>query len=136
MVLARSKADAVEKLDEVANAEACPMVELTVAQVHFALTDDGQLVLGGLGEDTEQEIFEFCYPALGEALAVGRDVARAVQRERDRVTDDRSATEPPATELGRRTKLQLDMPTTLVNRMVSKAAKRRLRSFKPRGNPS
>jgi hypothetical protein len=64
VVLARSKADAVEKLDEVANAEGCPMIELSAAQVHFALNDEGQLVLDGLGEDTEQEIFKFCYPAL------------------------------------------------------------------------
>ena len=136
VVLARSKADAVEKLDEVANAEGCPMVELSEAQVHFALNDDGQLVLDGLGEDTEQDIFEFCYPALGKALAVGKDVVQAVQQERDRGKDDRAEAEAPATELGRRTKVQLDMPTTLVNRMVSRAAKRRLRSFKPRGNPS
>jgi hypothetical protein len=61
------------------------MIELFAAQVHFALNDDGQLVLDGLGEDTEQEIFEFCYPALGEALAAGQDIALAVQRERDRV---------------------------------------------------
>jgi hypothetical protein len=67
--MARSKADAVEKLDEVANAEGCPMVELSEAQVHFTLTDDGQLVLEGLGEGTAQDIFEFCYPVLGEALA-------------------------------------------------------------------
>jgi len=51
-------------------------------------------------------IFEFCYPALGEALAVGKD--------------DRAATEAPATEPGRRTKVQLDMPTRLVNRMVTR----------------
>jgi len=136
VVLARSKADAVEQLDEVANAEGCPMIELSAAQVHFALNDDGQLVLDGLGEDAEQAIFEFCYPALAGALAAGQCIARAVQRERDRGTGDRAPTEAPATELGRRTKAQLDMPTTLVNRMVSKAAKRRLRSFKPRGNPS
>jgi hypothetical protein len=134
VVMARSKADAVEKLDEVANAEGCPMVELSEAQVHFALTDDGQLVLDGLGEDTEQNIFEFCYPALREALAARKDVVRAVQLERDRGKDDRA--ESPATELGRRTKAQLDMPTTIVNRMVSKAAKRRLRSLKPPGKPS
>ena len=134
--MARSKADAVEKLDEVANAEGCPMVELSEAQVHFALTDDGQLVLEGLGEDTEQDIFEFCYPALGEALAAGKDVVRAVQIERDRGKDDRAESEAPATELGRRTKTELDMPTTIINRMVSQAAKRRLRSFKPRGTPS
>ena len=136
MVLARSKADAVEKLDEVANAEDCPMVELSEAQVHFALTDDGQLVLHGLGEDTEQDIFEFCYPVLGEASTAGKDVVSAVQLERDRGKDDRAATKAPATELGRRTKAQLDMPTTIVNQMVSKVTKRRLRSFKPRGNPS
>lgn len=136
VVLARHKADAVEKLDEIANAEGCPMIELSEAQVHFALSDDGQLVLDGLGEDMEQEIFEFCYPALGEALAAGKDLIGAVREERDRDKDDRTATEAPATELGRRMKEQLDMPTTLVNRLVSKAAKRRLRSFKPRGNPS
>jgi hypothetical protein len=136
LVLARSKADAVEKLDEVANAEGCPMVELSEAQVHFALTDDGQLVLDGLGEDTGQDIFEFCYPVLGEALAAGTDVAGAVQIERDRGQDDRAEPEMPATELGRRTKAELDMPTSMVNRMVSKAAKRRLQSFKPPGKPS
>jgi hypothetical protein len=136
MVLARSKADAVEKLDEVANAEGCPMVELSEAQVHFALTDDGHLVLDGLGEDTEQDIFEFCYPALGKALAAGKDVVRAVQLERDRGKDDQAEPEAPATELGRRTKAELDMPTTIVNRIVSKAAKRQLRSFKAPGKPS
>jgi hypothetical protein len=136
LVAARSKADAVEKLDEVANAEGCPMVELSEAQVHFALTDDGQLILDGLGEDTEQGIFEFCYPVLGEALAAGKDVARAVQIECDRGKDDRVEPETPATELGRRTKAELDMPTTIINRMVSKAATRRLRSFKPPGKPS
>ena len=136
MVLARSKADAVEKLDEVANAEGCPMVELSEAQVHFALTDDGQLVLDGLGEDTEQDIFEFCYPALGEALAARKDVGKAVQLERDRGKGDRAEPEAPATELGRRTKAELDMPTTIINRMVANAAKRRLRSFKSPGKPS
>ena len=134
VVTARSKADAVEKLDEVANAEGCPMVDLSEAQVHFALTDDGQLVLEGLGEDTEQDIFEFCYPVLGEALAADKDVARAVQIERDRGKDDWAEPETPATELGRRTKAELDMPTSIVNRMVSKAATRRLHSFSHPGS--
>ena len=112
------------------------MVELSEAQVHFALTDDGQLVLDALGEDTEQHIFEFCYPAVGEALAAGKDVVGAVQIERDRAKDDWPEPEAPATELGRRTKAELDMPTSMVNRMVSKAGKRRLQSFKPPGKPS
>lgn len=136
VVLARDKANAIEKLDEVANAEGCPMIELSAAQVHFALTDEGRLVLDGFGDETEREIFEFCYPELDAALAAGKDIVSAVHRERDRVNDDQSATEAPATELGRRVKAQLDMPTTIVNRMVSSTAKRRLKSFKRRGKPS
>jgi hypothetical protein len=135
-VLARSKADAVEKLDEVGNAEGCPMVELPEAQVHFALTNDGELALDGLGDATHQDIFEFCYPALAEALLDGKDVVKAVEWERARGEGARAEPEAPATEMGRRTKAELDMPTTIINRMVSKAAKRRLRSFKPPGKPS
>ena len=98
--------------------------------------DDGQLVLEAFGGETEQAIFEFCYPVLSEALATGQDVGQAVQIERERERADRPEPEVPATELGRRTKAELDMPTTLINRMVSKAAKRRFRAFKPDGKPS
>jgi hypothetical protein len=136
MVLARTKAAAIEKLDEVANAEGCPMVELSEAQVHFALTDDGQMVLDGLGEDTEEAIFELCYPMLREARATGQDVLRAVQQERDRGSADLTEPETPATELGRRAKAYLDMPTSIVNRVVSKAATQRLRAFQSKRKPS
>ena len=136
VVLARDKVNAIEKLDEVANAEGCPMTKLSAAQIHFALGEDGQLVLDGLGEETEREILEFCYPELGAALADGEDVASAVRRERERVKDDQPVPEAPATELGRKANQQLDMPATLVNRIVSSAARRRLKSFRPRGKPS
>jgi hypothetical protein len=135
-VLGRDEADAIERLDEVANAEGCPITKLSAVQVHFALTDDGRLALDGLGEETEREIYKFCYPDLGEALAAGKNVVGAVQRERERLEHDPSAENAPATELGRRAKRQLDMPTTLVNRFVSRVAKRRLKSFKPPGKPS
>lgn len=68
VVLARNEADAVERLDEVGNAEGCPITRLSSLQVHFALTDEARLALDGLGEDTEAEIFEFCYPELVKAL--------------------------------------------------------------------
>lgn len=135
-MLARNEPDAIEKLDEVANAEGCPITRLSTVQVHFALTDDGRLALDGLGEETEREIYTFCYPDLDEARASGRNVVSAVQRERERLEHDPSAADAPATELGRRAKRQLDMPTTLVNRIVSRSAKRRLKSFTPRGKPS
>ena len=135
-MLARDRVNALEKLDEVANAEGCPITKLSAVQIHFALADDGRLVLDGLGEETEREILEFCYPELGAALADGEDLASAVRRERTRVKDDQAVPEAPATELGRRVNQQLDMPATLVNRIVSRAASRRLKSFKPRGKPS
>ena len=137
IVSARTKSEAIERLDEVANAEGCPITQLDHLQVHFALTDEGHLALEGLGEEAEDEIFEFCYPELEQALADGDDIGTAVSRERERVQVDESAVvKAPATELGQRAKQQLDMPTTLVDRIVSTAAKQRLKSFKPRGNPS
>ena len=134
VVSALTKAEAIERLDEVANAEGCPITRLEHLQVHFRLTDEGQLALDGLGEAMEEEVSEFCYPELEQALADGDDLAVAVNRERDRVQV--TAVKAPQTELGQRAKRELDMPTTLVDRLVSTAAKQRLKSFKPRGNPS
>jgi hypothetical protein len=134
LVSARTKAEAIERLDEVANAEGCPITQIEHLQIHFTLTDEGQLALDGLGEAMEEEIFELCYPELEQALADGDDLAVAVNRERDRVQV--AAVKAPQTELGQRAKRELDMPTTLVDRLVSTAAKQRLKSFKPRGNPS
>jgi hypothetical protein len=134
IVLARNETEAVERLDEVANAEGCPMTRLESLQVHFTLTDDGHLSLDRLGEATEDEIFDFCYPELERASAEGQDTAAGVLRERERVRLSDATT--PATELGKRAKEQLDMPTTLVDRIVSRTAKRRLKSFKQRGNPN
>jgi mannitol-1-phosphate/altronate dehydrogenase len=74
---------------------------------------------------------------LDRALALGSDVAGSVNRERTRVpVTDAADLKAPETELGQTAKRQLDMPTTLVDRIVSTAAKERLRSFKSRGNPS
>ena len=63
-VLAEDEQDALIKLDEVANAEGCPLVELDDFQAHFRLTDDGDLMLESVGEATEDALWEFCYPVL------------------------------------------------------------------------
>jgi len=137
VVSARTEAEAIEHLDEVANAEGCPITQLSHLQLHFTLTDEGRLALEGMGEATEDDIFEFCYPELDRALALGSDVAGSVNRERNRVpVTDAADLKAPATELGQTAKRQLDMPTSLVDRIVSSATKQRLKSFKPRGNPS
>ena len=64
VVLAASQQDALIKLDEVANAEGCPLVQLDDFQVHFHLTDDGELALESFGEVTDEQVWEFCYPIL------------------------------------------------------------------------
>jgi hypothetical protein len=134
VVSARTEAEAIERLDEVANAEGCPITRLEHLQVHFRLTDEGQLALDGVGEAMEDEIFECCYPELEQALADGDDLAAAVDRERNRVKV--AVVKAPETELGQRAQRELDMPTTLVDRIMSTTAKQRLKSFKPRGRPS
>ena len=45
VVQARNEQDAIIKLDEVANPEGCPLIPLQQFQVHFHLTDNGQLDL-------------------------------------------------------------------------------------------
>ena len=66
VVLARSKRDALIKLDEVDNAEGCPLVRLDDFQVHFHLTDDGELTLEGFGEVTDGDIWHICYPVFDD----------------------------------------------------------------------
>ena len=95
----------------------------------MALTDLGTLALAGLGEATEAEIFEFCYPDLESALAANQpDIRDAVNRERSRICE--RVASHPATELGRRMKDHSDAPTATVNRSVTRAARRALNSLR------
>ena len=61
-VLAQHEQDAIIRLDEVSNAEGCPLVQLDDFQVHFHLSDDGDFMLEGLGEVTEDAIWESATP--------------------------------------------------------------------------
>ena len=68
VVQARDKKAAIIKLDEVANPEGCPLIKLDECQIHFPLTDEGQLELQSLGEETESGIWRFGYPLLDGVL--------------------------------------------------------------------
>ena len=59
VVLAQNEQDAIIKLDEVANPEGCSLIKLDEGQIHFRLTDEGQLELQSLGEETESRIWDF-----------------------------------------------------------------------------
>ena len=154
VVWARNQEDAIVELDQVANAEGCPIRQVETFQVHFALTDRGELVLDGFGEGTKEEMLSFAYPLLDkaledacgdadydgvyESLSVDRRaaIAHAVAQERSRIQLDETPTKEPLTEFGRDLKNQTDMPTVLIDRMVRQGATKTLKTFKGRGKPS
>ena len=68
VVWARNKENAIVVLDQVANPEGCPITQVQTCQVHFTLTDRGELVLDGFGEGTKEEMLSCAYPLLYEAL--------------------------------------------------------------------
>ncbi len=149
-VMAPGREAAIEQLDEIGNAEGCPVTRVPKLQIHLKLTDDGQVQFGELGEATEDFVWKTLYPRLGEAWGLVYDeqaktgsqslteeqqerIRRAVQEERERVRH-KEVTEP-LTGKGKDIKRMLDMPTSLVNKVVDKGGKERLKSFRPRGKP-
>jgi hypothetical protein len=153
VVLAPTSDDALIELDQVGNAEGCPLAELRTFQIHFALTDQGGLALESFGEDTKEELLAFAYPVLESALdeAYGDDghegfeslppdrqaaIASAVEQERSRVAADEAATTDPQTKLGSELKGQTDLPTVLIDRLVRHRTTKSLKRFKGRGKPS
>ena len=152
VVLARTKADAIIELDQVGNAEDCPITQMRTFQLQFALTDRGELTLERFGEGTNEELVSFAYPLLEHALDEAyrgegdedseslppnrRAIACAVEQERNRLDREETMTTEPQTELGRNVKRRTDMPTILIDRLVRKHAAKKLRNFKGRGKPS
>ncbi len=138
LVQARSKQAAIIKLDEVDNAEGCPLIRLDECQIHFRLTDEGQLEFQSFGEETESGVWEFCYPVLDGVLpekypndwsASEREaVHQAVKQERDRVLP--ADVPEPETALGRDIKAKLGAPTALVDEIVRQEGKETLRKLK------
>jgi hypothetical protein len=153
VVWARNKEEAILELDQVGNAEGCPVAPMRTFQAHFTLTDRRELVVDGLGEGTREEILEGVYPVLDQALSDAYDgdaydcyeklpkarraaIARAVEQERNRIDVDETRTTEPQTELGRDLKQQTDLPTVFIDRAVRQAARKRLRKFQGRAKPS
>ena len=140
---ARDKKAAIIKLDEVANPEGCPLIKLDECQIHFRLTDEGQLELQSFGEETESGIWEFCYPVLNGVLtdkapehwsATEREaVHQAVRQERERVLP--AVVPEPETALGRDMKAKLGAPTALVDEIVRHEGQETLRKLKPPRKP-
>jgi len=146
-VLARNKSKAIEALDEIDNAEGCPLSVVEDFMVHFYLDDDGSLELDGFGEVTENTIWKE-YPILDETLdqiyEESKDgpvtpehmkvIGEAVRKERERVKA--KTMKQPATHLGQELKKAMDAPTSIIDQQIEEAAMEELQEFKPKGKPS
>ena len=146
-VSARNKSKAIEALDEIDNAEGCPLSVVEDLMVHFYLDDDGSLELDGFGEVTENTIWKE-YPILDETLyrvfqaVKGEPLTRedmqvigeAVSKERERVKP--KGVQQPETNLGREIKNSMDAPTSIIDREIKKGAMEKLKEFKPKGKPN
>ncbi len=146
-VLARNKSKAIEALDEIDNAEGCPLSVVEDFMVHFYLDDDGSLELDGFGEVTENTIWKE-YPILDETLdqiyEESKDgpvtpehmkvIGEAVRKERERVKA--KTMKQAATHLGQELKKAMDAPTSIIDQQIEEAAMEELKEFKPKGKPS
>jgi len=146
-VSARSKSEAIETLDEVANAEGCPLSVVRDFMVHFRLDDDGTFEHEGFGEVTENTIWKD-YPILDETFTRifeeikggqltpehMRVIGEAVGKERERVKAKKM--KQPATHLGQEIKKVMDVPTSMIERELKKKATEKLKEFKPKGKPN
>ena len=144
IVNAKSRVDALDILDEEADAQGCPLKRIDEFSIHLSIDKDGGLRLEAFGERVEDGIFETAYPVLHAALrdaprdqdceltASGRaQVRRAVQTERGRVKA--KAGRGPKTESGKRLKAHgIDMPGAVLDRLVHKHAERTLEDFEPK----
>jgi hypothetical protein len=141
VVKASSKDQAIELLDEVGNAEGCPVAAINDNfMVHFILTDEGEFELQGWGEETGEFIMKRAYPVLDEARMQALDkgdseraeiIRRAVAEERERVTA--KTVKKPKTLVGQRLKEVMDVPSGTIDRIIEVEAAEKLKDFKGKG---
>jgi hypothetical protein len=142
VVQAKSKDDAIEMLDDVANAEGLPLYAISDFMAHFRLSDEGKVEFEGFGDEFYNYVRERVHPVLGELDVSPYDagpedmsgIKKAVEQERCRVKA-KPAPEPD-TELGKRIKAEMDLPTSFINRHIKASATDLLRKTKPKGKPN
>ena len=146
-VWAGNKWEAIQHLDEIANAEGFPIIALRDFMAHFRLTDTGELEFEGFGERTEDAVFERSYPVLDKALLdapreeTGSPTPEGTAMIQAAVTEERKRVRPkkikdPQTELGKRIKRMTDAPTRIIDRTIRESAGKVLKDFKGRGRPT
>ncbi len=151
IVWAPNKTLAIETLDELDNAEGCPISAIRDFMAHFRLTDEGAFEFEGFGEETEDAVWRG-YPVLDDAVKrmfeddpgfslldsknpeQAAIIEDAVQKERKRVVAKK--VKQPATHLGREIQRMMDAPTSLIEQHLEESASEILEEFDPDGKPN
>src|SRR5262245_375282 len=111
---------AIELLDEIGNAEGCPLFEVeSDFLLHLRLTDDGEFNLDELGDFTQEHFWGGAYPKLIKAVEGSpEEIREAVKQERKRVKLRRRA--KAQTEAGRKLQEVADLPSSLADKYIQK----------------
>ena len=147
VVWATNKVEAIEILDEVDNAEGCPLLALRDFMVHFRLSDDGEIQLEGFGEATEDALFQLAYPVLDKTLMdapndqAGNPTPEGIAMIREAVAKERKRVrlkkvKEPETELGRQIKKMTNAPTRMIDRTIRDSATKTLKLVPAKGKPN
>jgi hypothetical protein len=147
VVSAKSKNDAIELLDEWGNAEQASLTRMSDCMFDFRLDVEGQLELADIGEATHDHLMRTCYPELEKALetaewddtgvAYSADsrvrIREAVESERKRLWSNQPPAPEAQTEVGRQIQKQTGAASVVINRIVRRAATKRLKSKEGEG---
>jgi hypothetical protein len=147
VVSAKSKSDAIELLDEWGNAEQASLTRMSDCMFDFRLDDEGQIELADIGDATHDHLMRTCYPELEKALetadwddtgvAYSADsrvrIREAVESERKRLWSNQPPAPEAQTEVGRQIQKQTGAASVVIDRIVRRAATKRLKSKEGEG---
>ena len=136
-VAAANREQAEYQLDELGDASGIKLVKVPEFMVHMHLSDTGRFEFAYFGEVAESFINDL-YPILGAVMSdekgnpSAEEIRAAVEAERDRVVP-RSRGRKPRTEVGKELQKLLDMPTSMVDRIVEQVGANALATIPVKG---
>lgn len=146
LVTASTQREALVQLDEWDVAHPSQLFPLESCMVDFRLNDLGKIELKQFGEETDDLIWETCYPELHALLShVGprdgsedtaeakQSIREAVQRERTRLWKNQPESPPAETEMGRALQKRLKTAGPVADYYVQEMATRILKSTDDKG---
>ena len=135
-VAAANREEAEYQLDELGDASGIKLVKVPEFMVHLHLSDTGRFEFASFGEVAESFINDL-YPILGAVMSDERspsaeEIRGAVEAERNRVVPP-SRGRTPRTEVGKELQKLLDMPTSMVDRIVEQVGAKTLATTPVKG---